>query len=724
MSSAVASATGFDLFLSHATADKAWVRRLKEELERQRLRPFLDERELKAGANWVLELSDGLLRSRFLVLVLSRETATRPWVEQEWSSFLAKHGPGRLFVVLRESDVELPTILSSVQAIRALDGDAARVARELVDRVGHVDELTAGDTRRLTIGQDLVFDLDLTDEFLAMDDPSGRRRDVTTPWRADGRFGGALRGFRTLTRQPLESDAERAELNGHAAALGDALCGVLFDAEGQPALRTAMAAGRPLITLRSGADVLLALPWELIRLDGQFLVRDGRVDLARSVPIDADHEPALPEPSGPLVLAVNVSAPEGSGLDYEGESYRITRALSGRCRLEPTELGTLGDLVATTARARPTGVHFSGHGGPGRLVFEDDEGRPAPASLAELVRQLRVGVPGGLPSFFYLANCHGNTPDDGAAATSLAAGLHREGVCQVVGYAGPISDELSTQAEVALYAAIADGQTTRFAVGKAREALFHPTGERGTLLRDRLPLAWSQLVFYHRGPDHPLGRPAASGPGRPEADLPERTFLDAGTRRVLATGFIGRRTELHRIRKRLRRGDRICVFQGLGGLGKTTLAFHTLPLLGPPEARLTLWCQDAEKYREGHDPIAEALVGQLLKDCRRRFGLEWEGVVQQVDRVAGDDAARRFAYFLGELLQNVPRLVIYLDNMESLLVGPDETRAEPPPAQASRQTWWSPLARLLGISGERARVFAPGNAESITCAFQVFGRIR
>ena len=115
------------------------------------------------------------------------------------------------------------------------------------------------------------------------------------------------------------------------------------------------------------------------------------------------------------------------------------------------------------------------------------------------------------------------------------------------------------------------------------------------------------------------------------------------------------------------------VLQGLGGLGKSTLAVHLLPLLGPKESHCLLWCQDAEKHTAGANPIAEALVGQLSEFGRQRFGLDWEGVVQQVDRAAGDDSAQRFAAFLQALLANVP-LVIYLDNLESLLIGPDQTQ--------------------------------------------------
>jgi tetratricopeptide (TPR) repeat protein len=177
-------------------------------------------------------------------------------------------------------------------------------------------------------------------------------------------------------------------------------------------------------------------------------------------------------------------------------------------------------------------------------------------------------------------------------------------------------------------------------------------------------------VFYHRGPDHPLSLPVPADETRRIEQQLQRTFAGMGNRKRLSTGFIGRRSELHRIRHRLREGDRVLVFQGLGGLGKTTLAFHTLPLLGEEDDVCSLWCQEAEAEQNP----AEQLVGQLLAYCRQRFGAGWESVVQQVDRAAQENAALRFTYFLQVLLQNVSRLVLYLDNMESLLLGPDGVR--------------------------------------------------
>ena len=148
------------------------------------------------------------------------------------------------------------------------------------------------------------------------------------------------------------------------------------------------------------------------------------------------------------------------------------------------------------------------------------------------------------------------------------------------------------------------------------------------------------------------------------------------------------------------------MLQGLGGLGKTTLALHMLrQLLHAGDDLCTLWCQDAEKA-ETPEGIAEALVGQLLEYCRKRFGPDWESVVQEVDRTAGDDPARRFAAFLGTLLANVPRLVLYLDNLESLLVGPAEVGAGRPDPDAfgawrtpALAAIWSVLTRFA--EGER-----------------------
>jgi tetratricopeptide (TPR) repeat protein len=275
-----------------------------------------------------------------------------------------------------------------------------------------------------------------------------------------------------------------------------------------------------------------------------------------------------------------------------------------------------------------------------------------------------------------------------------AARLHREGAAQVVSYHGPIVDELSTRAEVALYAAIAEGETTAYAVRQARAALLRPLASSELTH----PFAWAQLAYYQRGPDRPLSLPARPGQHRQmEAEL-QRTFQGMGNRRVLATGFIGRRTELHQVRRRIREGQRVLVFQGLGGLGKTTLAFHTLPLLSDAQNQCTLWCQEVEKEPDR----AEGLVGQLLAYCRTRFGVDWEPVVQKVDRAAGNDPVQRFGYYLNSLLDRAPGFVLYFDNLESLLIGPKELAEGPADAGAFAQWHSAPVAGIWALARQTA----------------------
>ena len=172
----MASPGEYDVFLSHATPDKPWIQTLAERLEALGLRVFVDVLEINPGDNWVIRLNDALERSRYLVLVLSDHTEGRPWVVQEWTSWMAGHGPlGRLLPVKIDA-VKLPFVLNATQAIDATHRDAQQTADALFGVVGDPASLPSDDARRLILGRDLVFTLSRDDENLTVVNPAGETR--------------------------------------------------------------------------------------------------------------------------------------------------------------------------------------------------------------------------------------------------------------------------------------------------------------------------------------------------------------------------------------------------------------------------------------------------------------------------------------------------------------------------------------------------------------------
>lgn len=507
---------------------------------------------------------------------------------------------------------------------------------------------------------------------------------VEVPWKHNNDFGIAFQTFQEHTRETLIDQKEQNELHAAAALLGDRLGQAVFLEDLVRTIQNASGSGkRPFVILESDDNLILSLPWELLRLDGQYTLRDGLIDFARSTPARSEDPPILTEPTEYFRLVVNISAPELSSdhqLDYEGESYRLVQALYNHADVKFTELGTVQDLINTVGEHKPIGIHFSGHGEPGALLFEDTEGQPDSVVIGDLIRDIRPH----LPHFFYLASCHGNTPakpqEDTTGSTISAAQLHREGVTQVVGYFGPVLDRLSTLAEETLYRAIANGHSTPEAIHQTRNALsqrtpLDPTDthrETERTVAAQAPYAWAQLVLYHRGNNQPLSLKIPNDFGQQRETQLTRTYDGTDQRRRLTTGFIGRRHDLRRFRKAYRANKRVFIFQGLGGLGKSTLAFHALPILtrGDQMHTHTIWCAELE---DEHNP-AQALTQHISALGESLLGEGWLGVIQHVDQMGDLKPPQRFALFLSQLLNHLDKpLALYLDNLESLMVGPDNT---------------------------------------------------
>lgn len=273
----------YDLFLCHGSPDKPWVRTLYQHLTDAGVIAYLDEVAIEAGDNFVCNLSSGIGRTSTFVIVISQGTMARPWVEHEWTSFLATHGPRSRIIPVLLDEVQLPPFLRPYQVIHAIDRDASAVAARIVRALGKGKALTSAE--RYT-GHALIFTLASIEgsEDLAVIPADGLRRTVRSPWRQGNAFGIALMDFEKMTRETLCDDAARTRLTTAAQTVGTGLFELLVSDEALRATfdRAAAAGSRAVLTVRSEEDALLALPWELLYRNGRFLVRDGMLDVVRS----------------------------------------------------------------------------------------------------------------------------------------------------------------------------------------------------------------------------------------------------------------------------------------------------------------------------------------------------------------------------------------------------------------------------------------------------------
>jgi hypothetical protein len=103
----------FDVFLSHSSKDKAVVREFAERLRRDGLKVWLDDWEIRPGDPILARISDGLDRSRILLLFMSRNGLGSRWttVEHQAILFADPLNPRRRFIPLLLDDAEIPALL-------------------------------------------------------------------------------------------------------------------------------------------------------------------------------------------------------------------------------------------------------------------------------------------------------------------------------------------------------------------------------------------------------------------------------------------------------------------------------------------------------------------------------------------------------------------------------------------------------------------------------------
>jgi hypothetical protein len=361
------------------------------------------------------------------------------------------------------------------------------------------------------------------------------------------------------------------------------------------------------VALRISAEERLRhLPWELVVRDGSYLAVSERTPL---LPIRVSSSIAtlageVKPHNRPLRVLFMAASPEGVEpvLSYEAEEGAILAATADTgTELVVEESGTLEGL-RFTAESYGVGffdvLHLSGHAtvheGQPKFLLENELGGLVLAT-ADQIAQAMVGQ---WPRMVFVSGCLTGSAPDGGTILSMSESLVKAGAPVVLGWALPVGDVSATEFASRLYRALAAGQPVDRSVVSARQQLYILHSRNWHLLRmyaDQSPLTPMVTALHTPGRERIRVRHAAD------------EFLDPQTQisRVASrANFVGRRRVIQRCLRTLKQpfdspgAAEALMLQGMGGLGKSTLASRLLERMPTHQRAVWFGRVDLTKFRE------------------------------------------------------------------------------------------------------------------------------
>ena len=273
----------------------------------------------------------------------------------------------------------------------------------------------------------------------------------------EGRRERARTGLPVRTGTPTQAPAGELPLGRAARLLGESFLPEPVFSELGRALTVAEQAHQP---VRLGLAVpagLAGLPWEALpRPDGRGpLALHPLVSVYRKA--DAASARVLP---GPLRIVVAIAAPDVGGgggvLDYERElrnvlaAVRSARQDAADVRVVP--FATPAAIRAELDRGPAHVLHISGHGSPGLLYLENEDGSARPVTPEQFLD--RVIPAGRMPPVVTLSACYSDAAAS-ADGTSFAARLCARGAAAVIATETSITDTYATRLLARVYGTLA-----------------------------------------------------------------------------------------------------------------------------------------------------------------------------------------------------------------------------------------------------------------------------
>jgi hypothetical protein len=141
------SAREYDVFISHAAEDKdSIVRPLAHALQNHGLAVWFDEFEMRIGDSLRRKIDEGIVRSRFGIIVLSQAFFAKSWPQYELDGLVTMAVSGRQVIlplwhnISKDEVIAQSPSLADKVALRTSDHSVEEIAREIA---AVVDEAAA-----------------------------------------------------------------------------------------------------------------------------------------------------------------------------------------------------------------------------------------------------------------------------------------------------------------------------------------------------------------------------------------------------------------------------------------------------------------------------------------------------------------------------------------------------------------------------------------------------
>ncbi len=138
----------YDLFLSYASPDLRWVKKLAKQLREDGFAVFFDEWTIEPGEHIYLKICEGLNASYKTIFVASRSSVDpeRQWPEFERAFVQSADllGKGTRLISLLRENCDIPTSLSKIKYIDFRKGRFKDNYKKLIEQIKRIDSMRLG----------------------------------------------------------------------------------------------------------------------------------------------------------------------------------------------------------------------------------------------------------------------------------------------------------------------------------------------------------------------------------------------------------------------------------------------------------------------------------------------------------------------------------------------------------------------------------------------------